>query len=60
MEGNNSNRVLKSALTCLFCEQNFSSEEEIMLHMPCHNVEKPFHCIECDQRYAYKTALRGV
>ena len=46
-----------NSFVCSFCEQFFGSNEELMLHMQCHNVAKPFFCTECDNNYAYKAAL---
>ena len=49
---------IRKSLVCVFCEQTFSSNEDIQLHLQCHNVPKPFVCIECDLRYAHKSALK--
>ena len=46
------------SMLCIFCEQSFSTNEEMMHHMLFHNVTKPFLCIECNQRYAYKGVLK--
>ena len=46
------------SMLCIFCEQSFSTNEEMMHHMLFHNVTKSFLCIECNQRYAYKGVLK--
>ena len=58
MEDNTLNLVIDTSLICVFCEEHFSSKEEIMLHMQCHNIERPYICTDCDKRYAYKNALK--
>ena len=47
-----------SLLVCLFCDSKFSSHEELMLHSQIHNAVKPYLCLECGNRYAYKGALK--
>ena len=47
-----------SLLVCLFCDSKFSSHEELILHIQIHNVVKPYLCLECGNRYAYKGALK--
>ena len=42
----------------MFCELKCSSKEELSLHMHCHNVDKPYFCMECDKRFVYKSALK--
>ena len=56
MEENNVSLANVSFL-CELCEQQFSTNEELMFHFQVHNVTKPFHCADCGQRYAYKGAL---
>ena len=50
-------RMAPVSLNCIFCEVNFSSKEEMMLHLLTHNVAKPFRCLECNLSYAFKGAL---
>ena len=59
MENNMSNSLANKSLLCIFCEQRFSTNEEMMHHMLSHNVTKPFLCLECNKRFAYKGALKN-
>ena len=44
-------------MLCVHCDQSFSTKEEFLFHLECHNAIKPYFCTECDQRYAYKSTL---
>ena len=47
------------SLNCVFCEELFSTKEELGFHIQqCHNVPKPYLCKECNKRYALKGALK--
>ena len=46
-----------NSLRCVFCSQNFSTNEELDFHLLSHNVARPYFCKECERRYAYKGAL---
>ena len=59
MENNMSDSLANKSLLCIFCEQRFSTNEEMMHHMLSHNVTKPFLCLECNKRFAYKGALKN-
>ena len=50
--------LFNNSLLCLFCNKKICSKEELVLHLQCHNVEKPFLCTECDKRFSYKAALK--
>ena len=58
MEDNTLNHVIDTSLVCVFCEEHFSSKEELTLHLQCHNIDRPYICTECDKRFAYKSALK--
>ncbi|CAL4211330.1 unnamed protein product [Meganyctiphanes norvegica] len=36
----------------------FNSNEELVYHLQCHNSKKSFSCIECENKYSYRTALK--
>ena len=57
MEGNLIS-VGNSALVCLYCNEPFSTKEELGLHIvDNHHVPKPYRCKECNKDHATKGAL---
>ena len=49
--------VTNISLICQFPNQKYPSidwAEELLLHLKCHNVRKPYICKECDEGYIYK------
>ena len=58
MENRTEHPKTNTLFVCSFCDLDFISNEELMLHMQCHNATKPYICTECDKRYAYKSILK--
>ena len=52
------NCEINNSFVCLLCELKFISNEEMLLHLQCHNTDKPFFCIECDNKYTSKHTLK--
>ena len=53
--------VTKISLICQFPDQKYPSidwAEELLLHLKCHNVRKPYICKECDEGYIYKGGFK--
>ena len=58
MESHKENPVTSASFVCSFCDVDFISNEELMLHLQYHNATKPYFCTECDNRYMNKSGLK--
>ena len=59
METSKQNPKRSSSLFCKFCDQYFSSHEELKNHLQFHDIYKPYSCTICIKKYTSKQALNN-